>query len=277
MHRLGVGAAQPLAWADRDRDTGGAQFTTAQQIRQAAKAHYTSNAWLDRRHPADGRSAREEARRALAWLVEKSLRTKPPAITVNGKEWANPRRWRDAERPARLLPDRRRDERPASSPRGSSRRSSSMQMFVQRCFLNLEQAVRPGLRATSSPTPSRSNSWRQWKWMKNYRVVGGQPEGLPLSGELDRARAARRQVAVLRRARERAAAGRHHRRDRRDGVPPLPGEGARGRRGCEVAGVYHEIDDDNPYDTLPPEHQPAPRRRPHARPTRPCTTTGSST
>ena len=41
--------------------------------------------------------------------------------------------------------------------------------------------------------------------------VGGQPQGLPVAGELARARAARRQVAVLPRARVRAAQVGHHR------------------------------------------------------------------
>ncbi|MEI6349208.1 MAG: neuraminidase-like domain-containing protein [Bacteroidota bacterium] len=37
---------------------------------------------------------------------------------------------------------------------------SSVQMFVQRCFLNLEEFV----------TTDGNKSWDQWKWMKNYRV-----------------------------------------------------------------------------------------------------------
>ena len=109
LRRIGVGAAQPLAWADRDDDTGAAQLTIAREIRQATKAHYTSDAWLTVAAPlVDG--LREKKRDALvAWLVERSLRTEAPSITVNAKQWANPRRWKDADDLLRLVAHRRRD------------------------------------------------------------------------------------------------------------------------------------------------------------------------
>ncbi len=46
---------------------------------------------------------------------------------------------------------------------------SAVQMFVQRCFLNLEQAFVQVSRESLTDTHS-SDNWRQWKWMKSYRV-----------------------------------------------------------------------------------------------------------
>src|SRR3954463_9308972 len=46
---------------------------------------------------------------------------------------------------------------------------SSVQMFVQRCFLNLEQPDVEVSRTEQQDTAS-DNSWKQWKWMKSYRI-----------------------------------------------------------------------------------------------------------
>ena len=45
---------------------------------------------------------------------------------------------------------------------------SSVQMFVQRCLLNLETGITVSAQAKSDD--SSANSWSQWNWMKNYRV-----------------------------------------------------------------------------------------------------------
>ena len=39
----------------------------------------------------------------------------------------------------------------------------AMQLFVQRCLMNLEAGV-------SAPARPRSRRWREWTWMRNYRV-----------------------------------------------------------------------------------------------------------
>jgi len=46
---------------------------------------------------------------------------------------------------------------------------SSVQLFVQRCFLNLENRF---VVVTQDDKEDRSspNAWSQWQWMKNYRV-----------------------------------------------------------------------------------------------------------
>ena len=45
---------------------------------------------------------------------------------------------------------------------------SSIQMFVQRCMLNLENGV--NITSTSKNDVTSETSWSQWNWMKNYRV-----------------------------------------------------------------------------------------------------------
>ncbi len=249
MHRLGVGAAQPLAWADRDRDVSGAQFATAQQIRQAAKAHYSAAAWLAIATPLMD-DLREKKRDALtAWLVENSLQNESPDVTVNGKQWANPKRWKDAND---LLGWVLIDVEMSSCQLTSRTKQaiSSTQMFVQRCFLNLEQAYVQVSRAALADTVSL-NSWKQWRWMKNYRVweanrkVFLYPENWiepelrddksPFFEELE---SELLQDEITDSSAERSF---RHYLEKVHEVARL-----------DITGIYYEVDDDNPYDTLPP-------------------------
>ncbi|MET8354764.1 neuraminidase-like domain-containing protein [Micromonospora sp. NPDC005206] len=247
LRRVGVPATQLLAWADRD--TANAQFTTARQVRQATKAHYTTRAWLTVATPlVDG--LREKKRDALtAWLVENSLRTAAPAITVDGRQWPNPMRWKDADD---LLAWVLIDVQMSSCQLTSRTKQAigSTQMFVQRCFLNLEQAFVQVSRAALADTVSL-DSWKQWRWMKNYRVweanrkVFLYPENWiepelrddksPFFTELENELL---QADITDAAAE--AALRHY-LEKVHEVARL-----------EVTGVYYEVDDDNPYDNLPP-------------------------
>ena len=96
---------------------------------------------------------------------------------------------------------------------------STVQLFVTRCLMNLEPTV--------SPSSIRR---RPLGVDEALPGVGGEPEGLPLPGELARAGAARRQVAVLPRARVRAAQGRHHRQDLAEDARTCTTSEARRRR-----------------------------------------------
>jgi hypothetical protein len=103
---------------------------------------------------------------------------------------------------------------------------ASVQLFVQRCLLNLEKDVHPTAIINAE----------HWEWMKRYRVWEANRKifgaGVP-----------RRQDASLRRARRSAAAGRPFARSRRGRVPDLPpkaraaraapdrGDAPRGQRG----------------------------------------------
>ncbi|MBE3200237.1 MULTISPECIES: Tc toxin subunit A-related protein [Parafrankia] len=166
LHRLGVDASQAIDWADRDHDAS--QFATAQQCRQAAKARYDDGAWATIVTPLSD-SLREAKRNALlAHLVEQSQRTEPATITVHAKQWPNPKRWADADGLlAWLLID---VEMGACQLTSRIKQAiSAVQLFVQGCFLNLEQAFVQVSRESLTDTHS-SDNWRQWKWMKSYRV-----------------------------------------------------------------------------------------------------------
>jgi peptidoglycan hydrolase-like protein with peptidoglycan-binding domain len=165
--RIGAGAGMLLAWAKRD-DANGAQATTAQQIRQAAKSKYDYSVWLDKVTPLED-TLREKKRDALvSYMVETSLRSADPEIVFNGKKYANPAYWRDAND---LLNYFLIDVQMSACQLTSriKQAMSSTQMFVQRCLLGLEQPRVEVSRAEQQDTAS-DNSWKQWKWMKNYRL-----------------------------------------------------------------------------------------------------------
>jgi len=168
IKRVGAGAAMLLAWAKRDDDTNGAQETAAQQIRQAAKSKYDYGVWLEKVTPLED-VLREKKRDALvSYMVETSLRSADPEITSNGKKYANPAYWRDADD---LLNYYLIDVQMSACQLTSriKQAMSSTQMFVQRCLLGLEQPFVEVSRAEQQETAS-DNSWKQWKWMKNYRL-----------------------------------------------------------------------------------------------------------
>ena len=87
--------------------------------------------------------------------------------------------------------------------------TSSVQLYVHRVLMNLERSED----WDPSATPPRGVFARftsgarrdEWQWRRALPGLGGQPEGLPVPGELHRARAARRQDAAVLGARGRAA------------------------------------------------------------------------
>ncbi|HZD00263.1 MAG TPA: neuraminidase-like domain-containing protein [Actinomycetes bacterium] len=249
IKRLGVDATQPLSWALRDDDTNDRQLMTAQQVRQAAKARYDSNAWLTVATPLQD-DLREKKRDALvAWLVEHAQRTEPAKITVNGKDYANPRRWHDeSDLLGYVLIDVEMNACQLTSR--VKQAISSVQMFVQRCFLNLEAAFVQVSREALQDTVSL-NSWKQWQWTKSYRIweanrkVFLYPENwiLPelrddkspffteleselLQGDITDERAEDALLHYLEKVHEVAR--------------------------LDITGIYYEVDDDNPHDNLPP-------------------------
>ncbi len=175
IKRVGAGAAMLLLWAQRDphpSDTADAQraraLRVAQQIRQAAKSKYDLSVWLAKVTPLED-TLREKKRDALiSYLVETSLRSAAPEITFNSKRYGNPAWWRDADD---LLSYFLIDVQMSACQMTSriKQAMSSVQMFVQRCLLGLEQPYVEVSRSEQLDTVSE-NSWKQWKWMKSYRV-----------------------------------------------------------------------------------------------------------
>jgi peptidoglycan hydrolase-like protein with peptidoglycan-binding domain len=168
LKRIGVEASLPLTWAKRDDNANGEQTTTAQQIQQAAKSKYDYSVWLEKVTPLED-ALREKKREALVnYMVKTSLRSARPEITFGGKKYANPAYWEDAND---LLKYYLIDVEMSACQLTSRIKQaiSSTQMFVQRCLLGLEQPYVEVSRAQQQDTVS-DNSWKQWRWMKNYRL-----------------------------------------------------------------------------------------------------------
>jgi peptidoglycan hydrolase-like protein with peptidoglycan-binding domain len=247
--RLGVEISLPLAWARRDDDSDGRQLAAAHQTRHAAKAKHDDAGWL-----SVSRSLHDELRHRkrdslVRYLVERSQRTEPETISFGGKQFANPAHWRNtSDLLGYVLMD---VEMGACQPTSRVKQAiSSVQMFVQRCFLNLELPFVEVSRGERENT-NDLNSWSQWRWMKSYRLweanrkVFLYPENWIepdlrddkspffaeleddlLQSDLDDEQA---EAALLRYL------------DKVHEVSRL-----------EVAGTYHEVEDDRPWDNLPP-------------------------
>ncbi|MFB6454089.1 neuraminidase-like domain-containing protein [Chitinophaga sp. Hz27] len=163
----GVSAAMMFSWNDRDNTT--IQTDIALQTRLAVKAKFADDDWLEKITPLQD-ELREKKRKALvAYLLENSQRNEPTTVLFNGSTIPNPLYWKDANALFKyFLID---VEMSACQLTSRIKQAiSSVQFFVQRCFLNLENryviVTQDEKEDTSSP-----NAWSQWKsWMKNYRI-----------------------------------------------------------------------------------------------------------
>ncbi|MFI6858174.1 neuraminidase-like domain-containing protein [Streptomyces sp. NPDC050416] len=248
VRRLGVGADVAFGWAVRERGAP-TEAEIAAQVRSAAKAKYDSSGWLAVVTPLSD-TLRERRRDALvAHLLEHSARTEPESIVVAGKPWANPRRWSNADDLLRyFLVD---VEMSACAQTSRIKQAiGSVQMFVQRALLNLE---RPDVLITADERADTASldSWRQWKWMKNFRVwqanrkVFLYPENwitpelrddkTPFFTEFEADLNGGEVTA------DRAETALRHYLEKVHEVGNL-----------EVVGIHHEVEDDNPWDNLPP-------------------------
>lgn len=259
--RLGVDAARVASWALRDEDLPqgatdqdrlNAAQAVSQESREAAKAKYDYAAWLSLAVPLSD-SLREKKRAALArYLVETSLRTETPEVSIDGRKWRNPKRWEGSDDLFRyFLIDVEMCACQATSR--IKQAISSMQTFVQRCFLNLE---RPQVQVSQAERDDEFSldSWRQWRWMKNYRVweaarkVFLYPENWILPELRDKKSPIFKEFedellqSDLTDANAEAAFVHY--------VQKLH-EVAR----TEVVGLYHEIDDPDPRDDAPPRER----------------------
>jgi hypothetical protein len=121
------------------------------EIKDAVKAKYDINTWLEKL-PEIQKPIREAKSNALAWfLIAYSMR---PNVTFDVI-------WKDKEDLyAYFLLDTE-----MSACMQTSRivqASCSVQLFLQRCFLNLESEI--------IVNDNYDAEWRQWEWMKKYRL-----------------------------------------------------------------------------------------------------------
>lgn len=160
LKRTGVNTIALFDWADKSGNATNDQLL-AQRARRAAKSKYTPEEWLNKVQPIQD-ELREKQRSALvAWLIEDALRNQPAKIGSN----PNPLYFRNSyDLYSYYLIDVE-----MSACQMTSRivqATSAIQLFVQRCMLNLEaHLVKVPLNDADV-----ENNWNQWKWMKNYRV-----------------------------------------------------------------------------------------------------------
>lgn len=143
LARLGVGAARALAWADA-RPT----VEVAEGLKQTVKAKYDLAQWRKLVEPIQDRFRDRKRAALVGWLVAHP-------VQAEGQHWSDSNGLYshyliDVEMSACMLTSRLKQA------------AASAQLFVQRCLLNLEGDIL----ANTVLDPK----WKQWKWMKNYRV-----------------------------------------------------------------------------------------------------------
>ncbi|WAI00932.1 Tc toxin subunit A-related protein [Methanogenium organophilum] len=246
VKRLGVEVCTILNWAKCDEDI---QFHSAQQIKQVAKSKHDYSTWLSILTPFQD-ELRESKQYALVnFLIERSLRTEEEEIYFNNENYANPKYWQNSNDLLRyFLIDV--DMSACQLTSRIKQAIGSIQMFVQRCFLNLEKPYVQISKEESEDTVSL-DSWKQWKWMKNYRIweanrkVFLYPENWiepelrddksPFFEELEN------EILQNEITHENVETAYIHYLEKVHEVSRL-----------EIIGIYHELDDENPNDDLPP-------------------------
>ena len=137
IKRAGMSAEQ--VWGLNQADVEEEQ---ARQVRQAVKANYEESQWLKVAEPLRD-TLREEQRSALVDYLVNNL---------SGKGINN-----DEDLFGHFLIDIKMS--PCMQTSRIKQAISSVQLFIQRCFMNLEKGI--------YLTPADA---REWEWMKNYRV-----------------------------------------------------------------------------------------------------------
>ncbi|MFH2059234.1 MAG: neuraminidase-like domain-containing protein [Pseudomonadota bacterium] len=167
MKLTGVDAVTMFSWAEITNDLT-ANEIVAKQTRQAVKSKYEQSDWLEKITPIHN-DIREKKRTALVeYLLEHSQRNETKTISVSGKTIPNPLYWKDSNALFKYFLI---DVEMTSCQLTSRIKQalSSIQLFVQRCFLNLENRY---VEVTQDQKADKTspNAWSQWKWMKNYRI-----------------------------------------------------------------------------------------------------------
>ena len=138
LKRLGTSAKQLLDWAATDPGV-----SLAQSLKQAVKAKYDEQQWLEVARPLED-TLREKRRAALvAYHMAKA--------GLRDAHGLYQHYLLDVEMSPCMMTSR------------TKLAISSVQLFVQRCLMNLE--------AWRIPSPQQALEWKRlWEWMKNYRV-----------------------------------------------------------------------------------------------------------
>ena len=143
LKRLGVSAEQCRAWAKPD-----VTENDARSIKQAVKSKYEDAQWLILAQP-------------LCDILREKQRAALVSYLVTHPDSAKGQIWKDANGLYEyFLIDV--EMSPCQMTSRIKQAISTVQLFVQRCLMNLEPEVVANSKVDIS--------WLQWKWMKNYRV-----------------------------------------------------------------------------------------------------------
>jgi hypothetical protein len=149
MKKLGASAEECLAWAKADMTPD-----DAASIKQTAKAKYDEAQWLDIARPLRD-VVREKQRAALV------------AYLVAHPDSARGQTWKDVNGLFEyFLIDV--EMSPCQLTSRIKQAISAVQSFTQRCLMNLEPSVQANAQSDTH--------WREWAWMKNYRIWGANRE-----------------------------------------------------------------------------------------------------
>ena len=139
LQRLGVNATRAIGWAKVSPT-----YDDAESLKQTVKAKYDLTQWQEVIRPLQDQF-REQKRDALVSLL----------VSQGNPNWMNANALYsyfliDVEMSACMLTSR------------VKQASASVQLFVQRCLMNLEKDL-----VAKTEVDSK---WKQWKWMRYYRV-----------------------------------------------------------------------------------------------------------
>lgn len=165
MKLIGTNAKTMLSWRLIENNTT-TDILHAKQTRQAIKSKYEQDDWLSKITPLHD-DIREKKRKALVdYHIEYSQRT-AGNLTFGSSSMINPN-WEDSNSLFKYFLI---DVEMTSCQLTSRIKQalSSVQFFVQRCFLNLENKY-VIVTQNEKEDVSSPNAWSQWKWMKNYRL-----------------------------------------------------------------------------------------------------------
>lgn len=147
LHRLGIKADRAIVWADAEPT-----FAIAESIKQTVKSKYDLTQWQQVIQPIQD-IFREQKRDALvSWLTAQA---NPNWMDTNALYSYF---LIDVEMGACMLTSRLKQA------------AASAQLFVQRCLMNLEMDISVRAEKTDPSDTLADSKWKQWKWMKYYRV-----------------------------------------------------------------------------------------------------------
>lgn len=159
QQRLGVQISRIKEWTYRDGTVGMTipnaifvyQEGISNQIKKAAKSKYSKEAWLDIRQPIQDVLRLQKRDALIQHFLEYDY--------TFGQSWNNSNDLFqyyliDVAMSACQITSRLKQA------------ISSVQLFVQRCLMNLET---PEV-VVANPDADVDNNWNQWKWMQNYRI-----------------------------------------------------------------------------------------------------------